>query len=92
MRKPEDYLIDQRPLADGPRHRDNLDIRWDLRQEVFGAKLVHLFPAIAADHHRHLVNARVRRHCSDGLIRAVRGEFRAQMLAPNVVQFLLSDR
>jgi hypothetical protein len=52
--KPENYLIDQPSLADGPRHR-------------------------------HLVDARVRYHCGDGLIGAVRGELCAQMLVPNVI-------
>ena len=83
--KPDDYFIDQPPLADGPRHRDNLCIRRDLRQEIFGVELVHLFLAIAADHHRHLVDTRIRYHCGDGLIGAVRGKFCAQMFVPHVV-------
>jgi hypothetical protein len=75
-------------LADGPRHRDHLHIRRDLRQEIFGVKLVHRFLAIAAHHHRHRFDERVRYHCGDGLIDAVRLEFCAQMLVPNAVQRL----
>src|SRR6266850_8435453 len=42
------------------RDRDHLHIRRDLRQEIFGVKLVQFFLAIAADHHRYLVDAWVR--------------------------------
>src|SRR5215510_14983709 len=87
--KPDDDLIDQPPLADGPRHRDYLEIRRDLGQAILGVKLVYLFLAIAADHHRHQVVARVRYHCGEGLIGAICGELCAQVLVPNVVQFLL---
>jgi hypothetical protein len=66
---------------------DHLHIRRDLGQEIFGVKLVQLFLAIAADHHRHLVDERVRYHCGDGLIGAVRVEFCTQMLVPNVFNF-----
>src|SRR5262245_26066299 len=83
--KPDDDLIDQPPLTDGPRHWDNLRIRWDLGQKILGVELAHLFPPITADHHRHLVDARIRYHCGDGLTGTVRRKFCAQMLVPYVV-------
>jgi hypothetical protein len=54
-----------------------------------GVKLVQLVAALAADHHRHLVDARVRDHGGEGLLGAVRGEFCAQMRVPHVVDLLL---
>jgi hypothetical protein len=60
-------------------------IRRDLRQEIFGVKLVQLFLTIAADHHGHLVDEWVRYHRGDSLIRAVRAEFCTHMLFPSVV-------
>jgi hypothetical protein len=50
-----------------------------------GVKRVQLVLALAADHHRHLVDARVRGHGGEGRIGAVRGEFCAQMRVPHVV-------
>jgi hypothetical protein len=41
--------------------------------------------AIASDHHRHPVDKRVRHDSGEGLVGAVRGEFCAQMLVPDVV-------
>jgi hypothetical protein len=66
----------------------HLHIRRDLGQEISGIKLVQFFLAIAADHHRHLVDAWVRYHGGDGLIGAVRGELCAQMLVKSVASFL----
>src|SRR5215471_16413560 len=79
-------------LAYCPGHREHLRIRRDLIQEVLLVKLVYLFSAIATDHHRHLVDQRVRRHGDDGLIGALRGKLGAQMLVPYVVKLLLSGR
>src|SRR5262249_8520070 len=73
------------PLADGTRHWDNLEIRRNLGQAIFGIKLVPFFLAIAADHNRHLVNERLRYHCGNSFIGAMRVELCAQMLVPNIV-------
>ena len=92
MGEAENHLINEPVLANCPGHRDHLRIRRDLIQEVLRVKLVDLFSAIATDHHRHLVDQRVRRHGDDGLIGAVRGKLRAQMLVPYVIKVLLSGR
>ena len=87
--KPENYLIDEPSLADGPRHKNNLAIKRNLKQAVFGIKPVHLLLAAAADHHRNLVNERVRYHGGHSFVGAVSLELCAQMFVPDIVQFLL---
>jgi hypothetical protein len=57
-----------------------------------GTTFVDFLTTAATDHHRHLVDERIRYHCRHRLIGAVRRKFRAQMFIPHCVQLLFGGR
>ena len=54
--------------------------------EVPMVAIVQFAAPAGADHQRHLVNVRLRRHCRECLIGALGGELRSQVLIPGVRQ------
>src|SRR5215472_10227580 len=73
--KPKDHLLDQPPLADGPRYRHHLRVGRDLGQKILSIKMVHRFFAVTANHYRDRVDVRVFYHRRKGLFGAMRVKF-----------------
>jgi hypothetical protein len=89
VRKANHELFDDPVVTKYLRHRIELEIRRDLRQESIGIELVHTCPTHAAHPGRNEKHIRILDHGSECRIRIFEHEFGVRMLLPRAQHRLL---